>query len=398
MGAGNRIKVVVLLHVVAPGGAEKMAVESVIGLDDDRFTRVLCAGREHSFAGTEDAAREMLSRVREAGVEVLELRRKSRFEIWAWWPLLRLLRRERVDILHTHLFGSNLWGCLLGRLAGVPVIVCHEHMWSYGGSRFRTLVDRWLIARWSNAFIAVSEAGRRSMIELEGIRRSDVVLLRNGVPPLPVGDPKKVRDELGIGPDQAVVVTIGILRPEKAHEVLIEATAYLAQRSVAGFRVLIAGEGQERLKLETIIAELGLSEVVTLLGIRTDIPDVLAAADIAVCCSDFEGGPLSVMEYMGAELPVIATEVGGLPELVRAENGILVPPRDPTGLASAIAELLTDGERRRRMGRAGKELRDREYGMDLYINRLEALYRRLLEAAGATGLRRARLRRSSEPK
>ena len=392
MDAGERIKVVVLVHVVAPGGAEKMAVESVVGLDDERFARVLCAGREHILAGTEEATREMLRRVQEAGVEVLSLRRKSRFAIWSWLPLLRLLRRERIDILHSHLFGSNLWGCLLGRLAGVPVIVCHEHMWSYGGSRFRTLVDRWLIARWSNAFIAVSEAGRRSMIELEGIRQQDVVLLRNGIRPLPAGDPKKVRDELGIGADQPVVLTIGMLRPEKAHEVLIEAAAELVKQSVAGLRVLIAGEGQERAKLEALIAELGLAQVVTMLGNRTDIPDVLAAADIAVCCSDFEGGPLSVMEYMGAELPVIATEVGGLPELVRSESGVLIPPRDPSRLAEEIAGLLTDVERRRRMGKAGKELRDQEYGIDVYIRRLEALYEQLLEAAGS---RRSRLRRSS---
>ncbi|HEY5052026.1 MAG TPA: glycosyltransferase family 4 protein, partial [Solirubrobacterales bacterium] len=109
-------------------------------------------------------------------------------------------------------------------------------------------------------------------------------------------------------------------------------------------------------------------------------------------------GPLSVMEYMGAELPVIATEVGGLPELVRAENGILIPPRDPVRLAGAIAELLGDPERRRNMGRAGKKLRDEEYGLDLYIKRLEALYRRLLEAAGAKGPRRMRPRRSPAPK
>jgi glycosyltransferase involved in cell wall biosynthesis len=279
------------------------------------------------------------------------------------------------------MFGSNVWACLLGRLARVPVVVCHEHMWSYGGSRTRALIDRWLIARWSDAFIAVSEEGRRSMVEVERIRPEDVVLLRNGRPALAPGDPHKAREELGIAAEQPVLVASGSLRREKAYEVLIEAAAALAP-SAPGLRVLIAGDGPERPRLEELIRKLGMSGVVSLLGVRADIPDLLAAADIGVCCSDFEGGPLSVMEYMGAGLPVIATRVGGLPELVQdGVNGVLIPPRDPEALAEAAAGVLADPSLRERMGNAGRELREREYGIDRYIGRLEALYERLLAAA-----------------
>jgi glycosyltransferase involved in cell wall biosynthesis len=279
------------------------------------------------------------------------------------------------------MFGSNVWACIVGKLAGVPVIVCHEHMWSYGGSRFRSLVDRWLIARFSNAFVAVSEAGRRSMIESEGIPERDVVLLRNGLRSLPPGVHGRVRSELGIEPERPVVVTVGILRPEKAHSVLIEAAAELVRGGVPDLRVLIVGDGGERPHLESLIDRLGLGDAVSLLGLRRDIADILAVADLAVCCSDFEGGPLSVMEYMSAELPIVATDVGGLPELVQPDNGLLVPPRDPAALADAVLVLLRDPERRRRLGRAGRERRDREYGADVYIEHLEALYEELLGAA-----------------
>jgi glycosyltransferase involved in cell wall biosynthesis len=357
-----------------------MAVESTIGLDRKRFDRVLCVGRWHEVQELESTVQQ-LRRVRESGARVLQLRRTSRLAIWAWWPLLRLLRREQVDILHGHMFGSNVWACLLGRLTRVPVVVCHEHMWSYGGGRLRSLVDRWLIARWSDAFIAVSEAGRRSMIEVERIPAEDVVLVRNGLPALPPGDPDKVREGFDIGSDQPVVVTVSTLRPEKAYEVLIEAAAELAQ-SVPGLRVLIAGDGPERPKLEQLIADLEVDEVVTLLGWRADVPDLLAAADVAVCCSDFEGGPLAVMEYMGASLPVIATRVGGLPELIRdGENGVLIPPRDPSALAGALSSLIADPSRGQSLGAAGKELREREYGIDAFVGRLEDLYGRLLAAA-----------------
>lgn len=371
------VKVATLVHMIGPGGGETIAVESAIGLDPARFDRVLCVGRWDPIEEVEPSV-GMLRRARESGVRVLHLRRPARFAIWAWWPLLRLLRRERVDILHGHMFGSNVWACLLGRLARVPVVVCHEHMWSYGGGRLRAWIDRWLIARWSNAFIAVSEAGLRSMIEVERIRPQDVVLIRNGVRALPPGDPKLVREELGIGEEAPVLLAVGTLRSEKAYPVLIEAAAALVG-SVPELQVLIAGEGVERPKLETLIAELGMSEVVTLLGVRADISDLLAAADVAVCCSDFEGGPLSVMEYMGAGLPVIATRVGGLPELIHdGENGVLIPPRDPDALAAAAARLLADPALCQRLGEAGAELREREYGIDGYIARLEGLYRRLI--------------------
>lgn len=369
------------MHVVAPGGAETMAVESTTGLDPERWRRLLVVGRELDSQETEAATAEMLNAVRVADVDMLRLRRVSRLELWAWWPFYRLLRRGKVDVLHAHMFGSNVWACVIGKLARVPVIVCHEHMWSYGGSRLRSFIDRWLIARFSDAFVAVSEAGRRSMIESEGIPERDVVLLRNGAPSLPRGVPGRVREELGIGPDQPVITTVGILRSEKAHSVLVEAAAEIV-KTVPNLRVLLIGDGVERENLEALIARLGLGEVVTLLGIRRDIADILESTDIAVCCSDFEGGPLSVMEYMSAELPIIATDVGGLPELVGPENGIRIPPRDPGALAAAALALIGDPERRRRLGRAGAELRESEYGAAVYIERLEALYDRLLKGAG----------------
>lgn len=377
MAAERKLKVVVLVHLVGPGGGETVAAESVANLDPERYDRVLCVGRWHELEEVEPAA-GMLRKVRESGARTLHLRRSSRFALWSWWPLIRLLRRERVDILHGHMFGSNVWACLLGKLARVPVIVCHEHMWSYGGGRLRAWIDRWLIARLSDTFIAVSEQGRRSMIEVEKIRPEDVTLIRNGVPAPPAGNPDRIREELGIQEGQPVIVSVGFLRVEKAYEVLIAAAAQLAP-SHPGLRVLIVGGGPEHERLQALIEELGLSEVVTLLGIRGDVPDVLSVADAAVCCSDFEGGPLAVMEYMGAGLPVVASRVGGLPELVQdGETGILIPPRDPAALAEALGELLADAPRRDRMGEAGRALRRREYGIDAFIGRLQALYERLV--------------------
>ena len=379
--ASDRIKVVVVVDSIRrPGGAETLALEGAIRLDPKRFERSFCVTRWSEDLEREEPSRAWLRRLREADVRVIGLRRSGRLALWAWAPLLRVLRRERIDVIHGHLFGSNFWATILGRLARVPVVIAHEHMWAYSGNRLRPLIDRDLIARYSDAFIAVSAEGRRRMIETERIPPADIVLIPNGVPVLPPGDGSRIRAELGIDAGTPLVGSVGHLRREKAFEVLVEAASRLRETHPDA-QVLIAGEGAERGMLEALRSELGLDGAVRLLGARDDVPDLLAALDVAVCCSDFEGGPLSVMEYMGAGLPVVATRVGGLPELVHdAETGILVEPRDPGALADAVAGLLDDPVRSQRLGAAGRELRSAEYDVDVWVKRLEDLYESRLDA------------------
>jgi glycosyltransferase involved in cell wall biosynthesis len=194
-----------------------------------------------------------------------------------------------------------------------------------------------------------------------------------------------LRRELGIDPAQPVIGTVAQLRPEKALDVLIDATAKLRDK-YPGLHLVIAGEGREREPLERLIAAQGMQGAVHLLGYRLDVPDVLASFDVAVCCSDFEGGPLSVMEYMDAGLPIVATDVGGLPELIEdGVSGLLVPPRDPAALAGAIEALLEDQTKAERLGREARE-RGRRHGVDAWVARIEALYDELLSSqAGANG-------------
>jgi glycosyltransferase involved in cell wall biosynthesis len=376
----DKVKVVVMLDSLQrPGGGERLAIEGAIRLDPERFERTFCLTRWDDEFERREPARELLARLRSAGVRVIGLRRRGRFDIWAWRPLLKMLRRDRIDVLHAHLFGSNAWASVLGRIARVPVVIAHEHMWAYNGGGLRPLIDRELIARLADTFIAVSEQGRRSMIEVERIPAERVVVIANGIPEMAAGDGARIRDELGIPPGAPLVGSVGHLRAEKAYEVLIEAAGELRSERPQ-LRVLIVGEGPERDTLERLSATLGLGETVTLAGARDDIPDLLAALDLAVCCSDFEGGPLSVMEYMAAGLPVVATRVGGLPELVRdGETGVLVPARDPRALSRALAELLDDPVRRLELGTAGRELVLSEYGIDAWVESLERLYLSLLE-------------------
>lgn len=376
-----RTRVVVLLDSIRrPGGGERLAIEGVIRLDPEEFERTLCLSRwEESFESVEPA-RSILERLRTEDVRVVGLERSSRLNLLAWRPLVRILRRERIDVIHGHLFGSNLWATILGRLCRTPAVVAHEHMWAYTGGRLRPLLDRHLIARFSDAFVAVSEVGRRQMMEVEHIPAGDIVLIPNGISQPAPGDGVLVRSELGIPAGAPLVGSIGHLRTEKAFEVLIEAAALLGD----DVHVLIVGEGPERERLEALRSRLGLDDRVHMPGARADIGDLLAAFDVAVCCSDFEGGPLSVMEYMGAALPIVVTDVGGLPELIReGETGLRVPPRAPDDLAAGIERLLSDPELGRRLGSAAAELRAAEHDVSVWSGRIADLYRRLL--AGRRG-------------
>lgn len=369
-------------HLPSHGGGERVAADLAAGLDPVRFDRLLCVTR-WPYAKTEQAwdDRGSVAALEAAGVEVFGLGRTSRLDPKPWRPLIKTLRSRPVDVLHAHKFGSNLWGSVIGSLARVPVIVSHEHTWSYEGNRPRVLLDRNVVGRLSDAFIAVSEHDRRKMIDVERIPPERAILIPNGIPGPRPRTGSDVRAGLGIPPAAPVAGAIGNLRPQKAYAHLIEAAARARDR-IPGLRVLIAGDGPEREALDARIAELGLRETVTLLGSRADVGDLLAAMDVVVSSSSFEGSPLALMEAMAASTPIVATAVGGVPDLVvDGETGLLVPPGDPGRLAEALTRVLGDPGLAQRMGEAGAQRQRLEFDFAGMVGRVEDLYARLLAAA-----------------
>lgn len=379
MRPDGRLGVVVLVDRLVHGGAERVAADLATHLDPERFATTLCVSRwpDPEHARAPEVPARLRAAAEAAGVTLLALERRGRWDLAAWRPLVRLLRSGDVQVIHGHMTGSNVWAVVLGRSIGLPVVVAHEHSWAFSGSPARRLLDRHVIARGSDAFVACSAEDRRRMIELEGIPAKDIALVPNGIAPRAPRAGRDVRRELGIPGGAPVVGSVGALRAEKRFDVLVRAASALVARRPDA-RVLIAGDGTERRRLEALVSGLGLSRSVLLLGARDDVPDVLAALDVAVTCSDFEGAPLSVLEYMDAALPVVATRVGGLPDLLQdGVHGLFVPRRDPAALAGAVDELLGDPARRERMGRAGRERRRGEFTLEAMVARVEALYERL---------------------
>jgi glycosyltransferase involved in cell wall biosynthesis len=353
------------------GGGERVAAQLVERLDAERFDRTMCVTRPSSPS--------LLDEVRAAGVRVLELDRAAQFDVAPWRPLVRLLRGRHVDVLHSHKFGSNVWCAMFARLAPVPVFVTHEHSWSFTGDRLRMSLDRRVIAPAANAMIAVSPEDARRMVEVERIPQDKIRIIPNGIAAIH-GDPQKLRRELRIDDQTPIVGVIASLRPEKRVDLLIDAACLMA-RDGRAFHVAILGDGPLNDDLRAQAESGGIGERVSFLGYRSDARELAAAFDIAVLASDREGTPLSLLEYMALRRAIVATSVGGVPDVVTHErHALLVPPGDATRLAAAVARLLDSPEERIRLGEAAAARQSEEYDLEATTRQVEQLYLELLNS------------------
>jgi glycosyltransferase involved in cell wall biosynthesis len=271
---------------------------------------------------------------------------------------------------------------VLARLARVPVVISHEHGSALEGKVFRRVLERCVVAPLSTKMLAVSEWDRRNIIELERLPPARIDVLPNGIPAPPAEGPDP-RPSLGVPDAVPLIGAVGRLFVEKGYDDLIRAVALLRDAG-RELRCVIVGDGRTELELQlrALIGELGVERQVQLLGRRADVPDLIRALDVAVLSSKREGSPLAVLEYMAGGAPIVATAVGGEPELIHdGEHGLLVSANDPRSLAAGIARLLDDRELARRLSDAARERQRANYDLDVVVARLEDMYVELYERA-----------------
>ena len=368
-----RIRILFMIdYLVDSGGAERFALGLATSLPRDRFELWMCS--------TRSVERETAAALAQAGIKQLHLGRRSRWDVHRFAKLVALVRRERFDIIHAHMFGSNVWGSLIGRLCGVPVIIAHEHTWSYVGHPLRRLIDGHLIGRLATRFVAVSSFDAERMVSIEGVPVEKVVTIPPGYVPRPRSPDGDLRGELGIDSSTPLVAVVAELRPQKALSVLLEAFA-LVLDVVSDAHLAIAGDGDCLSELQKQTVALGLQDRVHFLGRRNDVDSILGASDVAAMSSDYEGTPLVAYECIANHTPLVATAVGGLPDIIDdGRTGVLVPPREPRALANALVGLLLDPVRRDRMADAATE-RLGEFTIDAVARRFASLYTMLLSEA-----------------
>ena len=334
--------IIFLITDLKYGGTPRSVQALAVGLRDSGYqVRVVSL-----FDGGEVAGE-----LRDAGVPVSGLGLDER-PLAAAWNFFRLLRRERPLILHTFLFHANLFGRLLASVAGVPFVIASERSAEPSKLPARVWMDR-LTWRLATIWTANAEAVALVLGRREGVDRRRIAVIPTAVDtdrfsPRPA-DPE-VRSHLGASPQDTLLISVGRLDKLKGHSTLIEAFTVLAERR-ANVRLALIGEGAERAALAAQVAASRLDERVRFVGGVADVVPYLRAADLFVLASNTEGMPGAVLEAMAVALPVVATAVGGTPEVVvHGETGILVPPRDPAALAAAIDRILDHPDEARRMG------------------------------------------------
>ena len=377
-----RLTVLYFSNTLARGGAEEHILTLLRGLDRGRFRPLL--------ACTPEVAERLAGDI-PGDVPVTTLRLRSPRHVAAARALAALIRRERVDILHSHLFYSSLFASPIGCACRVPVIVETPHVrevWRRG-LKAHYVVDR-LAGRCVDQYIAVSEANRRYLIQDKGLPARKIMVILNGcdVRRFDVRnvDPRPLRASLGFAAADPILLVVGRLEPQKGHRVLLDALPAV-QREFPGVRLLCVGEGALRAELETRAADLELRESVRFVGQRTDIPAWLALADVVVLPSYYEGLPLAAIEALAAGRVMVATAVDGTPEVVvNEETGLLVPPGDPPLLAGAISRLLRDPALRADLAQAGRARVLERFNEAGQVARTEALYELALRRRGPIGV------------
>jgi glycosyltransferase involved in cell wall biosynthesis len=369
-----RTKLLMVVNALHVGGGERFLVGLATGLPAERWDVTVCVMKKHDGP--------LISELEDAGVRVVTIDRSGRKDVGAFARLVSLVRRERPEIVHSHMFTANLWGTLAARLARVPVVIAHEQTWSYVGQPLRRFLDGRVIGRRADVMVAVSTRDQERMTSIEHVPAGKTVFIPNAyMPPLgeqPDGD---LRSELGLDRDTPLAGTMVVLRPQKALDVLIDAFAIVSER-LPEAHLAIAGYGQMAEVWQAHARAIGVADRVHWLGIRTDGAVVRDALDVAVMSSDFEGTPLFAFECMAAHLPMVVTDVGGQRDIFESgTSALLVPPQDPAAMAEALEELLRSPERRRAMADAAYD-RLPEFTVERAVERFEGLYGRLLAARG----------------
>jgi sugar transferase (PEP-CTERM/EpsH1 system associated) len=360
----DRLRVMHLIYRFQEGGAERVVLNIAAKVQSPTIQSSICS----------TVPATSMKHLLEPEVALFELQRRPGNDPSFVWQLYQLLRRQRPHILHTHSWGTLCEGLVAGRMARVPVIVHLEHG-TLQTKKYQVRIQRWAWPQ-TDRLLAVCSKVADHMADTVGVARRGIRIIRNGVDlsRFQTEHRAEARLRLGLPSDALVVGTAGRLVDVKDHSTLLEALRLVTSAGVPLLAV-IAGDGPLRTALESTILTLGLQDRVRLLGHRSDIETVMAALDIFVLSSRSEGLPMAILEAMASGLPVIATRVGGVDEVIdEGSTGLLVEPKSPEALAEAIGSLAGNRARRERMGAAGRARAIREFSLDTMVADYQRLY------------------------
>jgi glycosyltransferase involved in cell wall biosynthesis len=356
------------------GGLDVVVLQILAGLDRGRYDVSALVNHEGWFKDQCDRG----------GIECRYIPRGARLSPGFILKFAAHLRSAKPDLFHTHgLNAGAFYGYVAARLAEVPRIILTIHTYSHeepalspAAGFVRDLLDRWVVRGVDFAY-TVSYAQLRDPM-LRAIPQGKLAGVPNGIEVTPLLAPTgaEVRDELGIGRDELIAITVARLVRQKGIEYLLEAVPKVA-RSRPDVRFLIVGDGELKEELLERKQALAIGERAIFAGFRTDVPRLLAGSDLFVLPSLFEGMPIAVLESMRAGLPTVATDIDGTPELV-GDTALLVPPARPDMLADAIVRITSDREWMRELGRRARKRIEEHFSVEGMVRKVAEIYERVL--------------------
>jgi len=367
------LRIAHLIESDGPGGAERFLAHMASALQ--------AAGASNVAFLPADGEGWLERELRGSGVAIEHFRLERPASPACARGLEAAFRRHRIEIAHSHEFTMAVYGGWACWRTGIPqVVTMHGSLYYAGRLRRRVALRAALALR--GRTVAVSESLARRLREYLWMPASGVAMISNGVPRVTPPAPP-LREELGLRVTDRLLVAVGNLYPVKGHRHLIDAAALLAGRHPA-LHVAIAGRGAMEGDLRAAARDRGLADRVHLIGLRSDVPAVLGAADVFVLPSLSEGLPLALLEAMFAGRPIVASAVGEVSAaLAQGVAGVLVPPGDPQALAAALDGVLSDPQRAGELGRAAARRAAAEYDISRMVRRYVDLYEEALGRRGA---------------
>ncbi|NOT02811.1 MAG: glycosyltransferase family 4 protein [Phycisphaerales bacterium] len=361
------------------GGPETLIVSVAKYIDRSAFDLTAV-----DFGRTRNDRSPTLQDVQRHGARTDAIPAVHKFDFSSIRHLAGLLDEHRIDILHTHDHRSNFIGYWATRRRPTPIVVTfHQPLRRYWWLRHIEILDEHIVRRFDRV-LPVADMIRREIIAKAPRIADRVITVLNGVDLDLFRDPpqarERIRRELGIPNDATVCATIGRIMEDKGLTYLVDAHARIAAQGVVVHQLLV-GNGPQETELRERVARLGLSDRIHFTGFRRDVAEILDAADLLVVSSLSEGLSVAIIEAMAAGRAVVATRVGGTPEIVNDGVGILVEPRDPAGLADAIIALTRDADRRRQLGVHAREIAFQKWSVERMVRDFETVYRGLLRNA-----------------
>ncbi len=369
-----KIRILRIISNLGVGGVQKRMVSLLPKLNKERYRIIVCSFKSG----------ELRHCLEQSGISVKIIPRRFKFDPVCIYRLCSIMKKENIDIVHTHCHKPNTTGRIAAKLAGVPVIIANEHNVDTWKSNWQLSLDKWLSA-YSNKIIAVSEAVKNFYMENANISADKFEVIYNGVDldfwqkditSQEVIAEKKTK--LGLLQGDKVIAAIGRLHLQKGYEYLLRAARKIIPR-MRNLKFLIVGDGPMRDSLESLSERLDIKDNIIFAGKRDDIKDMLYLSDFSVVSSIREGFSNVVLESMACSRPVVATDVGGNKEIIiDGENGFIVPSRDDDALADRMLTLAGNEELTRKMGLVAKET-VKNFSLSQMKYKTEKLYEELMD-------------------